>query len=170
LNNYLAYLHSENEIEKINYKQAFLKDVRNRVKEVITRGYINPADHTVDYVIVFIPNEQVYAFINETDQAIMDEALKNKVILSSPITLYAILSIIHQAVENFNLEQTASQILSLLSDFSKQWDKYKEVMERMGKRIDDAQKEFQTLMTTRSNALERPLQKIETIRSARELE
>ncbi len=170
LNNYLAYLQSDNETEKNGYKQAFLKDVRLRVKEVTVRGYINPADHTVDYVIVFIPNEQVYAFINETDSSIMDEALRNKVILSSPVTLYAILSIIHQAVENFNLEQTASQILSLLADFSKQWDKYKEVMERMGKRIDDAQKEFQTLMTTRTNALERPLQKIEIIRSAKELE
>jgi len=40
----------------------------------------------------------------------------------------------------------------------------------MGKRIDDAQKEFQTLITTRTNALERPLQKIETIRSSKELE
>jgi DNA recombination protein RmuC len=169
LNNYLAYLKSENDAEKSGYKQAFLKDVRNRVKEVTIRGYINPADHTVDYVIVFIPNEQVYAFINEMDPTILDEALKSKVILSSPITLYAILSIIHQAVENFNLEQTASQILTLLADFSKQWEKYKEVMERMGKRIDDAQKEFQILMSTRTNALERPLQKIESIRSAKEL-
>ncbi len=170
LNNYLAYLESENETEKNSYKNAFLKDVRNRVKEVVVRCYINPADHTVDYVIVFIPNEQVYAFINEADQSIMDDALKNKVILSSPITLYAILSIIHHAVENFNLEQTASQILSLLSEFSKQWDNYKEGMEKMGKRIDDAQKEFQMLITTRTNKLERPLQKIESIRNSKELE
>ncbi len=170
MNNYLAYLQSDSETEKSSYKQAFLRDVRKRVKEVTIRGYINTADHTVDYVIVFIPNEQVYAFINEADPAIMDEALKNKVILSSPITLYAVLSIIRQAVENFNLEQTASQILSLLADFSKQWDKYKDVMERMGKRIDDARKEFQSLVSTRTNALERPLNKIEAIRSANKLE
>jgi DNA anti-recombination protein RmuC len=37
-------------------------------------------------------------------------------------------------------------------------------MDRMGKKIDEAQKEYQTLATTRSNQLERPLNKIEALR------
>jgi len=49
----------------------------------------------------------------------MDEALKQKVILCSPFTLYAVLAVIRQAVENFNLEKTASEILTLLGEFSK---------------------------------------------------
>jgi len=164
LNNYLAYLSAESDAERENFKNQFLRDVRNRVKEVTTRDYINPAENTVDYVIVFIPNEQVYAFINQNDGTIMDDALKNKVILSSPVTLYAILAIIRQAVDNFNLERTAAEILSLLGEFNKQWDLFKDGMEKMGKRIDDAKNEFQKLVSTRSNKLEKPLQKIENIR------
>jgi len=170
LTNYLNYLNAETDKEKEHFKNLFLRDVRNRIKEVTTRDYINPADNTVDYVIVFIPNEQVYAFINEHDISILDDALKNKVILCSPITLYAVLAVIRQAVDNFRLEQTAANILSLLKDFSKQWDRFKEAMERMGKKIDDAKNEYTKLVTTRTTQLERPLRKIENVRLTEQLE
>jgi len=164
LTNYLAYLNTESEIEKNQFKSQFLKDVRFRIKEVNTREYINPAENTVDYMIIFIPNEQVYAFINEFDQQLLDTALQNKVILCSPITLYAILAVIRQAVENFSLEKTAAEIMNLLSEFNKQWDRFKERMDSMGRKIDMAQKEFFELITVRSNQLEKPLQKIDSMR------
>ncbi len=170
LTNYLNYLNAENDQEREHFKAQFLRDVRQRIKEVTTRDYINPAENTVDYVIVFIPNEQVYAFINEHDRSILDEALKHKVILSSPITLYAVLAVIRQAVDNFNLERTAAEILSLLNDFNKQWEKFKEGMEKMGKRLADAQKEYNNLVTTRTNQLERPLRKIEQVRVEKHLD
>ena len=164
LDNYLRFLDADGDSEKEKYKSQFLKDVRGRIKEVTTREYINPAENTVDYVIVFIPNEQVYAFINENDSSVLDEALKQKVILCSPITLYAILAVIRQAVDNFNLEKTAAQILSLLGTFEKQWTAFLKSLEKMGKKIDEAQKEFNILTSTRRNQLERPLRQIEDLR------
>jgi DNA recombination protein RmuC len=164
LSNYLGYLSSDNDSERNNYQQQFMRDVRNRIKEVRGKDYINPADNTVDYVIVFIPNEQLYGFINESDKHLMDDALHQKVILCSPVTLYAVLAVIRQAIDNFKLEKTAAEILSLLSEFNKQWDKFKEGMDKMGRRIEDAQKEFQNLINTRTKALEQPLGKIEQIR------
>ncbi len=87
------------------HKTQFLRDVRTRIKEVTTRDYINPEDNTLDYVLVFIPNEQVYAFINQNDPEIMDEALKSKVILCSPFTLFAILAVIRQSIDNFSMDK-----------------------------------------------------------------
>jgi DNA recombination protein RmuC len=169
LDNYMRYLETEAESDRLKYKGQFLKDVRNRIKEVTTRDYINPAENTVDYMIVFIPNEQVYAFINENDRTILDDALKTKVILCSPITLYAILAVIRQGVENFNLEKTAAQILSLLGTFNKQWEAFQESMDKMGKKIDEAHDEFTKLSTTRKKQLEKPLQKIEELRKQKEI-
>jgi len=166
LNNYMRYL-SEEESHKETCKKLFLKDVRARIKEVTTRDYINPEENTVDYVIVFIPNEHIYAFINENDCSLLDEALKQKVILCSPITLYAILAVIRQAVDNFNLESTAAQILSLLGAFNKQWEAFIKSLEKMGKKIEEAQDEYHSLTTTRRNQLERPLRKIEDLRAQR---
>ncbi len=164
LNNYLRYLEANGETDQESYKNQFMKDVKQRIKEVTTRDYINPSDNTVDYVIVFIPNEQVYAFINDNDRTIIDEALKQKVILCSPITLYAILAVIRQAVDNFNLEKTAAQIMSLLGAFQKQWESFVSTMEKMGRRIEDAQMEYNALVITRRNQLERPLRQIEELR------
>jgi DNA recombination protein RmuC len=163
LDNYVHYLNAESEHEKKRYREELMRNTRVMIKQVTSREYINPSENTVDYVIIFIPNEQVYSFINEVDPTIMDEALKQKVILCSPFTLYAVLAVIRQAIENFNLERTASEILKLLTEFSKQWTAYKERFRVMGEKIDAAKKEYDTLVTTRSNMLERPLRKIDEL-------
>lgn len=164
LDNYLAYQNAKTDSERETYKANFLKDVKQRIKEVTTRDYIDSAQNTVDYVLVFIPNEQVYAFIMDSDPKIIDEALKQKVILCSPTTLYAILAIIRQAVDNFSLERKASQIIELMGHFHKQWNEFLKSLETMGKKIDDAKREFEKLTTTRKNQLEKPLKKIEELR------
>jgi DNA recombination protein RmuC len=170
LNSYLRYLETENDMEREVQKGQFLRDVRNRLKEVTTRDYINPEDETLDYVLVFIPNEQVYAFINQNDPAIIEEALKNKVILCSPFTLFAILAIIRQAIENFSTAKAANDMLRLIGGFNKEWEKFRESMDKMGRRLEDASEEFQKLSTTRRNKLERPLQKIEELRRLKGIE
>ncbi|MEW6162582.1 MAG: DNA recombination protein RmuC [Nitrospirota bacterium] len=170
LDNYMHYLNATSEHEKRRYRDELLRNAKGMIKQVTTRDYINPSDNTVDYVIVFIPNEQVYSFINEADTTIMDEALRQKVILCSPFTLYAVLAVIRQAIENFNLERTASEILRLLGEFSKQWNAYKEKFKLMGERLDAAKKEYDALVTTRSNMLERPLKKIEELRQQKAID
>jgi len=164
LDNYQHYLEAHTEHDKRRFKDELIRNTKVMIKQVTSRDYINPADNTVDYVIMFVPNEQVYGFINEADPTIMDEALKQKVILCSPFTLYAVLSVVRQAIENFNLERTASEILKLLSDFSKQWVAYKDKTKAVGEKIDSARKEFDLLVTTRTNMLERPLRKIDDLR------
>lgn len=170
LNNYIKYLNTSVPTEQENYKQQFLRDVKQRIKDVTSKDYINPEHNTVDYVLVFIPNEQIYGFINEHDQTLIDEALKQKVIFCSPLTLYALLAVIRQAIDNFTMEKTASEMLSLIGSFNKQWKKFNESLDKMGKRINDAQQEFHILTTTRKTQLERPLQKIEALREDQKIE
>jgi len=170
LDNYLRFLEAPGESDKESFKSQFLRDVKNRIKEVTTREYINPEENTLDYVLVFIPNEQVYAFINESDSTLLDEALKKKVILCSPITLYAILAVIRQAMENFNLEKTAGRIMALLGGFNKQWEAFVDSMDKMGAKIHQAQEEYDRLTTTRRNQLERQLRRIEDLRLEKGIE
>lgn len=170
LDNYLRFLEAPGESDKESFKGQFLRDVKNRIKEVTTREYINPEENTLDYVLVFIPNEQVYAFINENDSTLLDEALKKKVILCSPITLYAILAVIRQAMENFNLEKTAGRIMALLGGFNKQWAAFVDSLDKMGAKIHQAQEEYDRLTTTRRNQLERQLRRIEDLRLEKGIE
>ena len=169
LDNYVRYLEVTSESERLTYRNDFLRDVKARIKEVTTREYINPEQNTVDCVILFIPNEQIYAFIHEQDRSIFDNALKNKVVLCSPFNFFTVLAVIRQAVDNFAFQRTSSEILSLFGRFKKQWDEFINRLELLGKRISDTQKEYESLITTRRRQLENPLAKIESIRSERGL-
>ncbi len=169
-NNYQLYAQATTEKDREAYKKEFLKDVRKRLKEVQTRDYINPEEQTVDYVLLFIPNEQIFSFINEVDRSLIDEALKAKTILCSPLSLYAVLAVIRQSMDNFNLEKTSSHMLNLFGAFKQQWEKFQESMDKMGRRLTEASDEFTALSTTRKKQLERPLEAIEELRMQRGIE
>jgi DNA recombination protein RmuC len=169
LDNYAKFLEADSDLEKARFRDKFLTDVKARIKEVTTREYINPEQNTVDYVLLFIPNEQIYSFIHEQDSTILDDGIKNRVVFCSPVTLFAVLAVIRQAVDNFALEQTSNEILSLLGTFNKQWGEFIKKLEVLGKRIEDSQREYESLVTTRRRQLERPLNKIEDLRTQRGL-
>lgn len=169
LDNYLRYLEAESELERTKFRGDFLRDVKARIKEVTTRDYINPEQNTVDTVLLFIPNEQIYAFIHEQDGSILDDGIRSGVVFCSPLTLFAILAVIRKAVDNFALEQTSNEVLSLLGAFKKQWDEFLGKLELVGKRIGDAQREYEALTTTRRRQLEKPLNRIEDLRMQRGL-
>ena len=168
LANYLKTLDATDDATREACTRQFLRDVRSRIREVTTRSYIDPSSGTVDYVLVFIPNEQVYGFIHEHDGSLLDDSMKSKVVLCSPMTLYAIVAVIHQSVENFRLDQGSKQILDLLAGFRKQWGKYVEGMDAMGKRLDDAVEKYRDLVGVRTRQLERQLDKIDDLQAARE--
>lgn len=169
LDNYVRFLEAGPDAERARFRGDFLRDVRARIKEVTTREYINPEQNTIDYALLFIPNDQIYAFIQEQDSLVLDEGMRNKVLLVSPLNLFAVLAIIRQAVTSFALEQTSNEILSLFGTFKKQWDEFQNKFALLGKRIDDVQKEYEALTTTRRRQLERPLNRIEELRSQRGL-
>jgi DNA recombination protein RmuC len=169
LDNYLRFLEANSEAEKLRFRNDFLRDVRARIKEVTTREYIDPEQHTLDYVLLFIPNEQIYAFIHEQDHSILDEGIRNKVVFCSPITLFAVLAVIRQAVDNFALERTSNEILSLLGAFKKQWGEFLKRLEMLGRRIREVQDEYEALTNARRRQLEKPLNRIDDLRKQRGL-
>jgi DNA recombination protein RmuC len=85
-------------------------------------------------------------------------------VLCSPLTLYAVLAVVRQAVDNFRLERTSNEILGLLHEFSLQWEKYVGQLDKVQQRFDQVGKEYTALMTTRHRALQRPLDRIEALR------
>ena len=169
LANYLKYLETESETDRVSFKNHFLRDVRTKIDEVSSRQYVDPEQGTVDYVLLFIPNESVYGFIHESDSQLLDMALGKKVIWCSPLTLYAVLAVVRQAVENFALRQTSNEIISLISAFDKQWETFTKSLDTLGDRIARAQKAFDDVNGTRRRALERPLRQIEELRKERQL-
>lgn len=168
--NYMAWLEAPAGADREKSCRSFLRDVRARIREVASRDYIDPAQSTVDYALLFIPNEQVYSFIHEQEPGMIDEALKLRVIFCSPVTLYAVLSVVRQAVDNFTLEETSKEILGLFGSFRKQWDEFLKRLEHLGRQIEAARDDYEQLITTRRRSLDKPLERIEEIRQLRNIE
>lgn len=168
LDNYMRCVESQDDTQRRQYREAFVRDVRQRIREISGRDYINPAEGTADYVLLFIPNEQVYHFAQESDTGLMDEALRQKAILCSPLTLYALLSVIRQGAEHFQFERKARELLRVIGDFRKQWSEFADELDRMGKGLDTAQKAYQQMMGVRRQKLDTVLVKMEELRQATE--
>jgi DNA recombination protein RmuC len=166
-NSYLKYLEAATDAERESSRSQFVRDVRTRVKEITVRDYIDPENGTVDYVLLFIPNERVYSFANECDLSLMDDALRQKVIVCSPYTLYAVLAVMRQAIDNFRMEQAAGEMLAVMGAFTKQWGEFVKSFDSLGKRITSVRAEYDALTGTRRNQLERQLRKLEDLREQR---
>ena len=162
---YLRYLEAGTEADRETATSDFLRDVRQRVREVTTRDYIDPTAGTLDYVLVFIPNEQVYGFIHQHDATIAQSALERRVVLCSPLTLFAVLAVIRQSVESVRLEEHAHEILAALDAFQREWGKYQDAVETVGRRITSAQTAYGDLSGTRTRQLERQLDKVKQLRA-----
>ena len=160
LSHYENYIAAESDTEKNSEKKQFMMDVRNHVKAIAKRSYIDPEGGTVDYVLMFIPNESIYTFLNQEDNELIDFSLENKIILCSPITLYAVLSLIRQAVSSFAMEKRAGDIQKLIGQFSKQWQMFVSKMDGLGDSLGTLQKKDEELHTTRVRQLEKPMEKI----------
>ncbi len=145
---------------KVELKKLFEKDVREKIRQVTTRDYINPEDNTVDFVILFIPNEMVFSFIYESMSEIWVEAMKQKVVLAGPFTFTAILRMVSQAYENFKYQKNVQKIIGHIRAFMTEFDKFNEEFAKIGERIDSLSRQFNTVNTTRTNQLVRSVEKI----------
>jgi len=159
LDNYRRFIEARSDIEKENYKKEFIKDVKNRIKEVASRGYVN--ENTVDFATVFIANEGTYAFLLSEEPGIIDEALSRQIVLTSPTTLYALLSVVRKATEYYMLEKSVKEVLDLLERFKKEWETFTTDFDKVDKAIDNLRETFNKLSTTRKNKLDSVLVALE---------
>lgn len=161
--NYLRTLEAETDADRQRFTKAFVRDVRNRIGELRTRGYIDPRD-TVDCMLLFIPNEAVFAFLHEADPDVVDVALSHKVVLCAPSTLFGVLAVIRQSVEQFRLERTSDEILRCLAGITDEWAKFSDSLDKVGRQLDTAHRSFHDdLAGTRRRVFERALNRVESL-------
>jgi DNA recombination protein RmuC len=168
IDNYVRCLDAGTDAERDALRVAFLRDVRARLRELSGRGYVDPAGGTLDYVLLFLPNESIYSFVHEHDRALIDDALRQKVVLCSPLTLYAVLAVVRQAAETAALERTSGEVLVALGAFSQEWGRFCESLDKVGRAVDTMERAYGELAGTRRRALERPLARVDELRRTRE--
>lgn len=143
---------------KKRYMKEFETDVKEKIKQVTTREYINPEDRTVDFVILFIPNEMIFSFIYDKMPSIWEDAMSKKVVLAGPFSFTAILRMVKQAYENFRVQENIFKIVGHVQSVEKEFDKFSEEFDKVGVKIDQLQKQYSDVSTTRVNQMKRKME------------
>lgn len=169
LDNYLKMFNAEVDTEKEKYEKEFIKNVKDRIKEIQGREYINPAENTLDFVLLFIPNEQVFGLIQEKIPGIMDESLKQKVVLCSPLTLYAMLSVIRQAYVHFRFEKDLKKIIRHIDLFTQHYERFKTRFHEVGGFIESLENKFNEVKNVDFKRIDSKIRHIEDLKKGNKL-
>jgi DNA recombination protein RmuC len=156
----IKYQESEDKTEKERYLREFTADVKQKIKQVTTRDYINPEEKTVDFVILFVPNEMIFSFIYDRLNEAWDEAMKKKVIMAGPFSFTAILRMIFQSYKNFKYQENLYDIIKLIKVFEQEYEKFNAALDILGTRMQSAANQYQTVSTTRTKKLSGVVEKI----------
>ena len=142
---------------KNRYMKQFETDIKEKIKQVTSREYISPEDRTVDFVILFIPNEMIFSFIYDKMPSIWQDAMSKKVVLAGPFSFTAILRMVKQAYENFRVQENIFKIVGHVQSVEKEFDKFSEEFDKVGVKIDQLQKQYTDVSTTRVNQMRRKM-------------
>jgi DNA recombination protein RmuC len=153
--------------KEIHLKQ-FAIDLRTKVKKVAE--YINPQYHTLDYAILFVPNEMVFSFINQRFPEIVDEAIAQRVIIVSPFTFLIVARTIIESYRNFMMEDKLRDIVRYVSEFTDEWGKFQEEFLKFGRSIEGLKSGYEVLTNTRTKQMEKKVKKIESYQQGNLLE
>ncbi len=119
---------------------AALKKLAQAVKlqaDSIASKYIFPPS-TTDFAVMYLPLEGLYAEITKLPE--LDGYLrKRRVLACGPTNLSALLSTLQTGFKTVAIEKRSGELWQLLSAFKVQFDKFAAVLEKTGKKLQEAQ-------------------------------
>jgi DNA recombination protein RmuC len=151
---------TDDQVTKKEYVKKFEQDIKEKIKQVTTRDYIDPANNTVDFVILFVPNEMIFSFIYEKMNSVWTAGMREKVIFAGPFNFTAILRLIKQSYNNFKYQNNVRKIITLIKEFEGEFGKYNEEFQKIGDRINSLSEQYQKVDSTRTKQLVRTVDKI----------
>ncbi|MBU1033728.1 DNA recombination protein RmuC [Patescibacteria group bacterium] len=155
---------TEDQGEKQSHVLQFKRDLKIKVDKVAT--YISPENDTLDYAIMFVPNEALFSFINQKFPDVIDEALAKKVIICSPFSFLIVARTVMESYRNFMVGKKIKQVIKHIDAFASEWLKFDDEFSKFGRSIETLQKNYETLSTTRKRQMEKKIQKIEQYRGS----
>lgn len=156
----MEYQEAKSPASKKQALAKFERSIRTKAKDITSKDYINPEDNTLDFVVMFIPNEMIFSFIYEKLPGINEYCNERKVVLAGPFGFTAVLRLVLQAYKNFGYEKNLQEIFGLVSKFQDEYVKFGDHMVRLGNQLSTAQKTFNEVEGTRSRALTKVVDQI----------
>lgn len=111
------------------------RHVRTHIKALSQRSYTDQFEKSPDFVVLFLPGEMFFSAALEQDPELLELGFKDKVILSTPTTLIALLRAVAYGWRQEALNDNARAISKLGQELSKRISDVASHMMRLGKSI-----------------------------------
>lgn len=145
---------------KRQYLKLFEKDVKEKILQLDKRGYINVEAGTLDYAILFVPNEQLFSYINQQFPHLIDDAMNKKIMIVSPFTFLIVARTVMEAYRNFMIENNLRTIIGYINHFIIEWDRFKQDFDKFDGSLAKLRDHFDQIYTTRYKQMDLRLRRI----------
>lgn len=149
--------------ESKEQKKIHLKNFGEEVKKKIVKvaEYIQPESDTLDYALMFVPNEMIFSIINQSFPDLIDEAINRRVMIVSPFSFLAVVRIVRESYHNFMMESNLREIVKQIGEFGKEWDRFIGEFDKFGDSINKLETSYRQIRDTRHKQISRQMEKIE---------
>ncbi|MEM9532540.1 MAG: DNA recombination protein RmuC, partial [Pseudomonadota bacterium] len=107
------------------------RNVRQRVKQLADKKYWEQFENSPDFAVLFIPGDQFLTAALDRDDALLEDALRERVILATPTSLVALLRAVAFSWRQVALMENAREIRSLAEEFHKRVGVFSEHFARL---------------------------------------
>lgn len=149
LNAYMNYLSAENDMERATALKAHVASMRKHIDELSAKSYDKYNIHSLDYVMLFVPNEPSYFVAMEADNAMWNYAYKKGIVLISPSNLISTLFVVNslwtrerQQRDVQRIVDTANAIYDKFVNFTDNFVKIESSLKKAMEAYSDAYKQL----------------------------
>ncbi len=146
MENFNAMVKGETEADRARAKKDFISDVKHHI-ESISRKYILPDEGTLDFALMYIPGENVYYEVANT-QELSKFARNLRVYPVSPNTLFAHLQLLFVSFQGKQLEAKSREVFKLLRGIQKDYSKVEENMGTLNRHVTNAFNQMATVSSS----------------------
>jgi len=132
LDAYLTAVEASDEAQRAKHLEHHARKLRERVRELATKAYWNQFPKAPDFVVLFIPGDQFLAAALDVDRALLEDALKQKIILATPTSFVALLRAVAYGWRQEALAENADRIRELGEDLFHRLATFTEHLSRVG--------------------------------------
>ena len=111
------------------------RHVRERVRELSSKNYWSQFDGSPEFVILFVPGEQFLSAALDMEPNLNEEAIKQKVLLTTPNSLVALLKVVAYGWRQMTLAENAEQIRDLGQDLYRRLTTFTGHLSKLGRQL-----------------------------------
>ena len=152
------------DIADVNLIEEASKALENRIKgeaKSIFEKYIDPPN-TTDVALLFLPVEGLFAEILRRPGLFEKIQTENKVIITGPTTLTAILNSLQMGFRTLAIEKRSSEVWSLLGTVKAEFGKFGDILEKTQKKLQEASNTIDDA-SKRTRVIERKLKDVQEL-------